>query len=58
MKETSFMSGPSIPKPGQFVSEEITKHKGSSGEYGNSVYFEHGSGSKWDGRPMHCSWYA
>jgi hypothetical protein len=58
VKETSFMSGPSAPKPGQFVSEEITKHKASSGEYGNSVCFEFGSGSKWDGQPMHCSWYA
>lgn len=25
---------------------------------GNSVLFEHGSGSKWDGRSLYCSWYA
>jgi len=36
------------------VPVEPTKHKAE----GNSVHFEHGSGSKWDGRSLYCSWYA
>jgi len=58
VRETSFMSGPSVPKPGQFVSEEVTKHKASHGQYGGSIHFKYGAGGKWDGRPMQCSWYA
>jgi len=33
---------------------EPTKHKAE----GNNVHFEHGCGSKWEGRALYCSWYA
>jgi hypothetical protein len=68
--EDGFMSGPSAPHvdtsgedPAKWGFSDLkdgkeTMHKASSGEYGNSVHFEFGSGSKWDGRPMYCSWYA
>jgi hypothetical protein len=70
VKEDGFMSGPSTPQvdtsgedPAKWDFSDLkdgkeTMHKASSGEYGNSVHFEFGSGSKWDGCPMYCSWYA
>ena len=56
--ETSFMSGPTIPKPNHFISEEVTKHKATANEHGNYITFKYGAGSNWDGQKLHCSWYA
>lgn len=55
--ETGFMCGNTTPRPGEFIREEIKKRVQW---YENKPYisFEHGCGSKWDGRPMSCSWYA
>jgi hypothetical protein len=58
VKETSFMAGPTIPKPNQFVGEEVTQHKATTNEHGTHITFEYGSGSKWDGQSLYCSWYA
>jgi hypothetical protein len=54
------MSGRVKPIPGRFLENgEETQHKASSSaQYGNSVCFKYGSGSKWDGRSLYCSWYA
>lgn len=42
--ETGFMSGPCVPHPNEFISQEFSifpdKYK------------------KWQGRPLTCSWYA
>lgn len=57
--EKGFMQGQTIPTPGRYVMPREgqpaeTKHKSA----GERVNFEYGSGSKWDGRPQWCSWYA
>lgn len=57
LKETGFMSGEVTPCPGT-CRGEITQHRVHVYGSGNSVHFEHGAGSKWDGIPKHCSWYA
>lgn len=66
VEETGFMSGKSQPHVDTTSADpqawgfadvkngEETQHKAS----GSHVNFEHGSGSKWDGREMHASWYA
>lgn len=65
VEETGFMSGPSAPHvdtasndPAEWGFKDIdgpeVKHKAS----GDSVTMRYGSGSKWDGRPRYCSWYA
>jgi len=48
------MSGRVVPIPNQFQDKPEKQHK-ASGEY---VSFKYGSGSKWDGRSLYCSWYA
>ena len=48
------MSGRVVPRPGVFLDKPEEQHKAS----GESVTFEFGSGSKWDGRSLYCSWYA
>jgi hypothetical protein len=53
--ETGFMCGDTTPTPGAFVNGEITQHKADASGH---VNFKHGSGSRWDGRPQRCSWYA
>jgi hypothetical protein len=57
LKETGFMSGEATPYPGQRYGE-ITQHRVTVYNAGNSVHFEFGAGSKWDGKPKYCSWYA
>jgi hypothetical protein len=55
--ETGFMSGETVPKPNCFLcgkDGEERKHKAT----GQTVCMKYGSGSKWDGRKLHCSWYA
>lgn len=53
------MSGRVVPIPGQFAEKgEETQHKATHNGNGDSVCFKHGSGSKWDGRSLYCSWYA
>lgn len=52
--ETSFMAGNTTALPGT-ASGEITRHKVSRS---GSVKFECGSGMKWDGNALGCSWYA
>ncbi|WP_190273674.1 hypothetical protein [Granulicella mallensis] len=37
---------------------EITQHRVTVYNDRNSVHFEFGAGSKWDGTPKYCSWYA
>jgi hypothetical protein len=65
VEENGFMSGPSVPRidvssedPSQWgfhdLSEPEKQHKAS----GASVIMKYGSGSKWDGKPKYCSWYA
>lgn len=49
------MSGKVIAKPGQFLDKAVEEKHKATGEY---VSFKHGSGSKWDGKPKYCSWYA
>lgn len=45
------------PRPGTCYGD-ITQHRVHVYGSGNSVHFEHGAGSKWDGTPKYCSWYA
>lgn len=52
----SSMSGRKIALPGQFASEEITRHRVYVHNGAASVNFKHGAGSVWDGRPMYYSW--
>ena len=41
------------------ASGKVTKHRVSVTTFNaNYVNFKHGSGSKWDGQPLYCSWYA
>lgn len=54
---TQAMAGYSIPIPGKFTSEEITRHGIYPSGDSCGVNFKHGSGSKWDGKPEYCSWY-
>lgn len=64
VEQTGFMSGHSAPAidttandPQQWSftdkSSPLEKHKAS----GDNVCFDHGSGSKWDGRALYTSWY-
>lgn len=49
------MAGRVVPVPGRFIENQPeTKHKAS----GSYVSMKCGSGSKWDGRSLYCSWYA
>lgn len=48
------MSGRVVPCPGEFSDGPEEQHKAT----GDSVCFKYGSGSKWDGRSLYCSWYA
>lgn len=48
------MSGRVVPNPGAFLDKPEEQHK-ATGAY---VCFKYGSGSKWDGRSLYCSWYA
>lgn len=63
--EDGFMSGPSQPHidttnpdPSKWGFQDCkgpeVKHKAT----GESVCMKYGSGSKWDGKPRYCSWYA
>lgn len=56
-EETSFMSGHTTPRPGEFIGEPIIKR---IQWYEGRPYIksEFGCISKWDGKPVHCSWYA
>jgi hypothetical protein len=56
-EETGFMSGHTTPRPGEFIGEPIIKR---IQWYEGRPYIksEFGCISKWDGRPVHCSWYA
>ena len=41
------------------ASGKVTKHRVSVTTFNaNFVNFKHGSGSRWDGKPLYCSWYA
>lgn len=52
------MSGYSSAVRGTAIGK-VTKHRVSVTSFNaNSVNFKHGSGSKWDGQPLYCSWYA
>jgi hypothetical protein len=55
--ETGFMSGYTTPRPGEYIGEPQQKRiSWLNGEpYIKSQY---GSISKWDGKPVLCSWYA
>lgn len=54
--DSGSMSGRVVPLPGQFLEKSVEEKHKASGEY---VSFEHGSGSKWDGkRSYYNSWYA
>lgn len=55
--ETGLMQGRKSALTGT-RSGEITKHRVSAFSGGQSIRFEHGSGSLWDGQPKFCSWYA
>lgn len=48
------MSGRSMPDLEAVSTAPIERHGSSK----NHVTFKFGSGSKWDGRSMYCSWYA
>jgi hypothetical protein len=56
-KETCFMSGHTTPRPGEYIGDPIQKRVQW---YDGKPYIssEYGSISMWDGRPVHCSWYA
>lgn len=65
VEETGFMSGPSEPRidttdsnPDNWGFKDakgsVEKHKAE----GNHVSMRFGCGSKWDGQPKYCSWYA
>jgi hypothetical protein len=41
------------------ASGKVSKHRVSVTSFNaNYVNFKHGSGSRWDGQPLYCSWYA
>lgn len=54
---TGFMQGRSVAKPGERYGD-TSQHRVTVYDGRNSVHFEHGAGSKWDGSPLFCSWYA
>jgi hypothetical protein len=56
-KETGFMQGHKIPIPGQRFGD-IRKHRVYFSGDRNSVNFRQGVGSRRDGKPVFCSWYA
>jgi hypothetical protein len=56
--EEGFMCGKTQPIPGHFNSDEVTQHGVSVWDLGQSVNFEYGCGSVYDGNPKRCSWYA
>ncbi len=52
------MSGYASAVPGT-AKGEVTRHRVSVSTFNaNYINFKHGSGSKWDGKPIYCSWYA
>ena len=57
LKETGSMCGQVTAIPGRRHGE-ITQHRVTVYNDRNSVHFEFGAGSKWDGTPKYCSWYA
>lgn len=57
VEETGFMCGQTTAIPGS-CHGEVTQHRVTVYKDCNSVHFEYGAGSKWDGKPKYCSWYA
>lgn len=55
--ETGFMQGHAVPAIGT-RSGQVTHHRVYRFHENNSVHFEFGSGTLWDGKPKFCSWYA
>jgi hypothetical protein len=65
VEENGFMSGPSVPRidvssddPAQWGFHDLNEPEEQHKATGASVTFRFGSGSKWDGKPRYCSWYA
>jgi hypothetical protein len=54
------MSGTTVPLPNEYASDEILLKKVGPGYRDGMIWvnFKYGGGSKWDGKPMSCSWYA
>lgn len=55
-KETGFMSGETMPVKGAFLENSPPFRK--SVKKDGYITFDHGCGTKWDGRKKHNSWYA
>ena len=59
--EAGFMSGPSTPVIGSYKSHEVKLVRPKFNPYngvGMSIKIDYGYGTKWDGSPRRCSWYA
>jgi hypothetical protein len=55
IRETGFMSGPTVPRLGEYRKGEPDIRCMFSG---HGFRLKHGSLSAWDGKPKTCSWYA
>jgi len=65
VEETCFMSGPSVPSvdtsdpdPAKWSFRDLDEPEQMHRASGYSCTMKYGSGSKWDGKPLYCSWYA
>jgi hypothetical protein len=56
--ETGYMSGTTVPRKGDFLADAAPIVRRAEGERVLSIGDSPGSATKWDGRPLHCSWYA
>lgn len=59
IEQTGFMSGQASPNPGDFTSDEVTRHKVTVWPKGTFVNFEFGGSRIWNpGDTCYTSWYA
>lgn len=60
--ENAFLAGTTVPKIGEFTSDEVkTKRVGSyhiGGDEIDTIRFPYGTGRKWNGKPQYESHYA
>ena len=58
VEQTGLMQGKKMPRRGQYLAEQPTKHRVYHRDTGPSVNFKHGCGYRWDGTPEWYSCYA
>jgi len=58
VEQTGWMQGKKMPRPGQYLAEQPTKHRVHHRDNGAWINFKHGCGHVWDGKPEWYSAYA